>query len=176
MGGMASDGAYGEFDPDTGKNYGDSSGGFDLDQVESYQNVLNSMENSSDSTMDPMDGDISGEMFGVDESEMSDMSYGGATPLESNFSDFLNKHKDKLKDLPGGKGSGPKPLGDSGSLKFASEKGVTRPGGFSGEKNPYAAPKYYTPQGSVEFQKMVSGLLSNVFGSSIRKPTIRALI
>ena len=76
------------------------------------------------------------------------------------------------------KGSGPKPLGDSGSLRFASEKGVTRPGGFNidKEKNPYAAPKYYTPQGSVEFQKMVSGLLSNVFGSSIRKPTIRSLI
>ena len=177
MGGMASEGAYGEVD------FG---GGFDedlvdmfasdKDKLDSYQNVLNSMKNSSDSTMDPMDGDISGEMFGVDESEMSDMSYGGAEPLKSNFSDWLNKHKDKLKDLPGGKGSGPKPLGDSGSLRFASEKGMTRPGGFGEEKNPYAAPKYYTPQGSVEFQKMVSGLLSNVFGSNIRKPTIRSLI
>jgi hypothetical protein len=110
--------------------------------------------------------------------DVSNPTRDGATPLESNFSDWLNNNKDKLKDLPGGQGSGPKPLGDSGSLRFASEKGVTRPGGFNidKEKNPYAAPKYYTPQGSVEFQKMVSGLLSNVFGSSIRKPTIRSLI
>jgi hypothetical protein len=96
-------------------------------------------------------------------------------PLESNFSDWLNNNKDKLKDLPGGQGSGPKPLGDSGSLKLA-DRGLVGAKGFSEEKNPYAAPKYYTPQGSVEFQKMVSGLLSNVFGSSIRKPTIRSLI
>ena len=108
--------------------------------------------------------------------DFSNPTRDGAKPLESNFSDFLNKHKDKLKDLPGGTGSGSKPLGSSGSLRFANAEGVTRPGGFDGKKSPYAAPKYYTPQGSVEFQKMVSGLLSNVFGSSIRKPTIRSLI
>ena len=100
-----------------------------------------------------------------------------AKPLESNFSDFLNNLDfDKLKDLPGGQGSGPQPLGSSGSLRGASAEGVTGARGFRQMESPYAAPKYYTPQGSVEFQKMVSGLLSNVFGSSIRKPTIRSLI
>ena len=174
MGGMASEGAYGEVDFGGGYDADPvdmfDSNELDRDQLDSYQNVLNSMKNSSDSTMDPMDGDTSGEMFGVDESEMSDMSYGGATPLGEAGPGF------DFDKLPGGKGSGPKPLGDSGSLRFASEKGMTRPGGFGEEKNPYAAPKYYTPQGSVEFQKMVSGLLSNVFGSNIRKPTIRSLI
>jgi hypothetical protein len=144
--------------------------GLDADQADSFANVLSSTGGSSDFGMDPMDGDIGGKMFGVDESEMSDMSYGGATPLGEAGPGF------DFDKLPGGKGSGPKPLGDSGSLRFASEKGVTRPGGFGQEKNPYSAPKYYTPQGSVEFQKMVSGLLSNVFGSNIRKPTIRSLI
>lgn len=107
--------------------------------------------------------------------DISNPTRDGATPLESNFSDWLNNNKDKLKDLPGGQGSGPKPLGSSGSLKLA-DRGLVGAKGFSEEKNPYAAPKYYTPQGSVEFQKMVSGLLSNVFGSSIRKPSIRSLI
>ena len=179
MGGMASEGAYGEVDFGGGYDADPvdmlDSGELDRDQLDSYQNVLNSMKNSSDSTMDPMDGDISGEMFGVDESEMSDMSYGGATPLESNFSDWLNNNKDKLKDLPGGKGSGPQALGSSGSLKLADD-GLVGAKGFGRMESPYAAPKYYTPQGSVEFQKMVSGLLSNVFGSNIRKPTIRSLI
>ena len=178
MGGMASDGAYGEFDPDTGKNYGDFSGGFDedpvdmfasgeldRDQLDSYQNVLNSMENSSDPEMDD------------DLIDFSNPTRDGAEPLKSNFSDFLNNLDfDKLKDLPGGKGSGPQPLGSSGSLKGASAEGVTGARGFRQMESPYAAPKYYTPQGSVEFQKMVSGLLSNVFGSSIRKPSIRSLI
>lgn len=107
--------------------------------------------------------------------DFSNPTRDGATPLESNFSDWLNNNKDKLKDLPGGKGSGPQALGSSGSLKLADD-GLVGAKGFSGEKNPYAAPKYYTPQGSVEFQKMVSGLLSNVFGSNIRKPSIRSLI
>ena len=171
MGGIASEGAYGEFDPDTGKIYEDSSGGFDLDQVESYQNVLESMS-SSDKELD-----IGAELDDIDPDadliDFSNPTRDGATPLGEAGPGF---DFDKLKDLPGGKGSGPKPLGDSGSLRFASEKGVTRPGGFNEEKSPYAAPKYYTPQGSVEFQKMVSGLLSNVFGSNIRKPTIRSLI
>ena len=146
---------------------------YDLDDVsaimEMNREATNDQElNIGGSGSDPvMDDDLI---------DFSNPTRDGATPLESNFSDWLNNNKDKLKDLPGGKGSGPKPLGDSGSLRFANDEGVTRPGGFDGKKSPYAAPKYYTPQGSVEFQKMVSGLLSNVFGSSIRKPTIRSLI
>jgi len=159
MGSMSSDGAYGEVD------YG---GGLDMDQVESYQNVLESMS-SSDKELD-----IGAELDDIDPDadliDFSNPTRDGATPLGEAGPGFdFNK-------LSGGQGSGPKPLGDSGSLRFASEKGVTRPGGFDGKKSPYAAPKYYTPQGSVEFQKMVSGLLSNVFGSSIRKPSIRSLI
>lgn len=169
MGNMSSDGAYGEVDYGGGYDADPvdmfASGEIDKDQLDSYQNVLNSMENSSDPEMDD------------DLIDFSNPTRDGAEPLESNFSDFLNNLDfDKLKDLPGGKGSGPQPLGSSGSLRGASAEGVTGAKGFRQMESPYAAPKYYTPQGSVEFQKMVSGLLSNVFGSSIRKPTIRSLI
>lgn len=100
----------------------------------------------------------------------------GSDLLEANFLDKIkNLDKDALKGL-GGKGSGPQSLGSSGSLKGASAEGVTGARGFRGMESPYASPKYYSPRGSVEFQKMVSGLLSDVFKTSIRKPTIRSLI
>ena len=146
---------------------------YDLDDVsaimEMNREATNDQELNIGASNDPeMDDDLL---------DFSNPTRDGATPLESNFSDFLNNLDfDKLKDLPGGKGSGPQPLGSSGSLKGASAEGVTGARGFRQMESPYAAPKYYTPQGSVEFQKMVSGLLSNVFGSSIRKPTIRSLI
>ena len=104
----------------------------------------------------------------------------GSDLLEANLSDKIknfvdNLNADDLKGL-GGKGSGPQALGSSGSLKGASAEGVTGARGFRGMESPYAAPKYYSPRGSVEFQKMVSGLLSDVFKTNIRKPTIRSLI
>ncbi len=158
MGSMASDGAFGEVD------YG---GGLDMDQVESYQNVLESMS-SSDKELD-----IGAELDDIDPDadliDFSNPTRDGATPLGEAGPGFdFNK-------LSGGQGSGPKPLGSSGSLKLADD-GLVGAKGFGRMESPYAAPKYYTPQGSVEFQKMVSGLLSNVFGSSIRKPSIRSLI
>ena len=146
---------------------------YDLDDVsaimEMNRETTNDQELNIGASNDPeMDDDLL---------DFSNPTRDGATPLESNFSDFLNNLDfEKLKDLPGGQGSGPQPLGSSGSLKGASAEGVTGARGFRQMESPYAAPKYYTPQGSVEFQKMVSGLLSNVFGSSIRKPTIRSLI
>lgn len=158
MGSMSSDGAYGEVD------YG---GGLDMDQVESYQNVLESMS-SSDKELD-----IGAELDDIDPDadliDFSNPTRDGATPLGEAGPGF------DFDKLPGGKGSGPKPLGSSGSLKLADD-GLVGAKGFRQMESPYAAPKYYTPQGSVEFQKMVSGLLSNVFGSSIRKPSIRSLI
>ena len=100
----------------------------------------------------------------------------GSDLLEANLSDRIkNLNKDALEGL-GGKGSGPQLLGSSGSLKGASAEGVKGARGFRGMESPYAAPKYYSPRGSVEFQKMVSGLLSDVFKTNIRKPTIRSLI
>tara|TARA_R100001163_G_C5068158_1_gene208000 strand:- start:5202 stop:5735 length:534 start_codon:yes stop_codon:yes gene_type:complete len=99
----------------------------------------------------------------------------GSDLLEANFLDKIkNLDKDALKGL-GGKGSGPQSLGSSGSLKGADD-GLVGAKGFRGMESPYASPKYYSPRGSVEFQKMVSGLLSDVFKTSIRKPTIRSLI
>jgi len=103
----------------------------------------------------------------------------GSDLLEANLSDklknFVSKlDKDNLEGL-GGKGSGPQSLGSSGSLKGADD-GLVAAKGFRGMESPYAAPKYYSPRGSVEFQKMVSGLLSDVFKTNIRKPTIRSLI
>jgi hypothetical protein len=104
----------------------------------------------------------------------------GSDLLEANLSDKIKNFVDGLDadDLKGlgGKGSGPQALGSSGSLKGASAEGVTGARGFRGMESPYASPKYYSPRGSVEFQKMVSGLLSDVFKTSIRKPTIRSLI
>lgn len=104
----------------------------------------------------------------------------GSDLLEANLSDRIKNlasklDKDALEGL-GGKGSGPQLLGSSGSLKGASAEGVKGARGFRGMESPYAAPKYYSPRGSVEFQKMVSGLLSDVFKTNIRKPTIRSLI
>ena len=103
----------------------------------------------------------------------------GSDLLEANLSDkiknFVSKlDKDDLEGL-GGKGSGPQSLGSSGSLKGADD-GLVGAKGFRGMESPYASPKYYSPRGSVEFQKMVSGLLSDVFKTNIRKPTIRSLI
>ena len=126
------------------------------------------------------------DMRGIEEdddilvSEFSDPTKGeGSDLLEANLSDkirnyFSDLDKDAFKGL-GGKGSGPQSLGKSGSLKLADD-GLVGAKGFRGMESPYAAPKYYSPQGSVEFQKMVSGLLSDVFKTSIRKPTIRSLI
>ena len=99
----------------------------------------------------------------------------GSDLLEANLFDKIkNLDKDALKGL-GGKGSGPQSLGSSGSLKGADD-GLVGAKGFRGMESPYASPKYYSPRGSVEFQKMVSGLLSDVFKTNIRKPTIRSLI
>jgi hypothetical protein len=103
----------------------------------------------------------------------------GSDLLEANLSDKIKNFVDGLDadDLKGlgGKGSGPQALGSSGSLKGADD-GLVGAKGFRGMESPYASPKYYSPRGSVEFQKMVSGLLSDVFKTSIRKPTIRSLI
>lgn len=103
----------------------------------------------------------------------------GSDLLEANLSDKIKNFVSKLDedDLEGlgGKGSGPQSLGSSGSLKGADD-GLVGAKGFRGMESPYASPKYYSPRGSVEFQKMVSGLLSDVFKTNIRKPTIRSLI
>ena len=103
----------------------------------------------------------------------------GSDLLEANLSDklknfFSKLDKDDLEGL-GGKGSEPQSLGSSGSLRGADD-GLVGAKGFRGMGSPYAAPKYYSPRGSVEFQKIVSGLLSDVFKTNIRKPTIRSLI
>ena len=59
------------------------------------------------------------------------------------FRFFKLNNKDKLKDLPGGQGSGPKPLGSSGSLKLADDGLVGAKGkGFSNgiRKKPICSP------------------------------------
>tara|TARA_Y100000401_G_scaffold114365_1_gene116313 strand:- start:660 stop:1184 length:525 start_codon:yes stop_codon:yes gene_type:complete len=167
------DGAYGEFDANPGINS-------DADNVLAIMQMNREAE-ERDRKLDIKGIDIPEEDDDILVSEFSDPTKDeGSDLLEANLSDKIknfvdNLNADDLKGL-GGKGSGPQALGSSGSLKGASAEGVTGARGFRGMESPYAAPKYYSPRGSVEFQKMVSGLLSDVFKTSIRKPTIRSLI
>jgi hypothetical protein len=170
MGSMASDGAYGEVD------FG---GGYDSDTLAIME--MNREAEERDRKLDIKGIDIPEEDDDILVSEFSDPTKDeGSDLLEANLSDKIKNFVDGLDadDLKGlgGKDSGPQLLGSSGSLKGASAEGVTGARGFRGMESPYAAPKYYSPRGSVEFQKMVSGLLSDVFKTSIRKPTIRSLI
>ena len=163
------EGAYGEFDANPGV-YSDA------------DDVLAIMEMNREAAK----RDRILDMRGIEEdddilvSEFSDPTKDeGSDLLEANLSDKIKNFVDGLDadDLKGlgGKGSGPQALGSSGSLKGADD-GLVGAKGFRGMESPYASPKYYSPRGSVEFQKMVSGLLSDVFKTSIRKPTIRSLI
>lgn len=162
------EGAYGEFDANPGVDS-------DADDV------LAIMEMNREAAKRDRILDMRGIEEDDDMLDFSNPTKGeGSDLLEANLSDKIKNFVDSLDadDLKGlgGKGSGPQSLGSSGSLKGASAEGVTGARGFRGMESPYAAPKYYSPQGSVEFQKMVSGLLSDVFKTSIRKPTIRSLI
>ena len=163
------EGAYGEFDANPGV-YSDA------------DDVLAIMEMNREAAK----RDRILDMRGIEEdddilvSEFSDPTKDeGSDLLEANLSDKIKNFVDGLDadDLKGlgGKGSGPQALGSSGSLKGADD-GLVGAKGFRGMESPYASPKYYSPRGSVEFQKMVSGLLSDVFKTNIRKPTIRSLI
>ena len=162
MGAIDSGGGLGSSDMD----------GMSKDQFDSFANVVEATQGDFYSSPN-QELDIGAELDDIDPDadliDFSNPTRDGATPLGEAGPGFdFNK-------LSGGQGSGPKPLGSSGNLKLADD-GLVGAKGFGRMESPYAAPKYYTPQGSVEFQKMVSGLLSNVFGSSIRKPTIRSLI
>ena len=167
MGSMASDGAYGEVD------FG---GGYDSDTLAIME--MNREAEERDRKLDIKGIDVSEE-----DDDLLDFSNPtkdeGSDLLEANLSDklknFVSKlDKDNLEGL-GGKGSGPQALGSSGSLRSVDD-GLVAAKGFRGMESPYAAPKYYSPRGSVEFQKIVYGLLSDVFKTSIRKPKIRSLI
>ena len=164
------DGAYGEFDANPGVDS-------DADDV------LAIMEMNREAEERDRKLDIKGIDVLEEDDDMLDFSNPtkgeGSDLLEANLSDKIKNFVDGLDadDIKGlgGKGSGPQSLGSSGSLKGADD-GLVGAKGFRGMESPYASPKYYSPQGSVEFQKMVSGLLSDVFKTSIRKPTIRSLI
>jgi hypothetical protein len=169
------DGAYGEVDV---------GGGYDSDTL-AIMEMNREAEIADAESQRELDIGIGGFESGSEEDDdMLDFSNPtkgeGSDLLEANLSDKIKNFVDGLDadDLKGlgGKGSGPQSLGSSGSLKGANAEGVTGARGFRRMESPYAAPKYYSPQGSVEFQKMVSGLLSDVFKTSIRKPTIRSLI
>ena len=160
MGSMASDGAYGEVD------FG---GGYDSDTLAIME--MNREAEERDRKLDIKGIDVSEE-----DDDLLDFSNPtkdeGSDLLEANLSDklknFVSKlDKDNLEGL-GGKGSGPQALGSSGSLRSVDD-GLVAAKGFRGMESPYAAPKYYSPRGSVEFQKIVYGLLSDVFKTSIRK-------
>ena len=163
------DGAYGEFDANPGVDS-------DADDVLAIMEM-----NREADALDANDELNIGASEEDDELlDFSNPTKGeGSDLLEANLSDKIKNFVDGLDadDLKGlgGKGSGPQALGSSGSLKGADD-GLVGAKGFRGMESPYASPKYYSPRGSVEFQKMVSGLLSDVFKTSIRKPTIRSLI
>ena len=163
------DGAYGEFDANPGVDS-------DADDVLAIMEMNREAEIADAESERELDIGIDRLEEDDDMLDFSNPTKGeGSDLLEANFLDKIkNLDKDALKGL-GGKGSGPQSLGSSGSLKGADD-GLVAAKGFRGMESPYAAPKYYSPRGSVEFQKMVSGLLSDVFKTNIRKPTIRSLI
>ena len=161
------DGAFGEvdfgggFDEDLVNKF--DSGELDRDQLESYQNVLNSTKGSSDN---PVMHD--------DDRDFSNPTKGGATPLGEPGPEFdYSEALDKLSK--GGKGSGPQSLGSSGSLRSPGAK-VGDQRGFRNMDSPYQAPKYYSPQGSILYQGMTRELIKGLLSNSIRKPTIRSLV
>ena len=177
------DGAYGEVD--VGGGYG-----LDLMKRVGYDpDILAIMEmNKEADALEANDELNIGAPEGVPEEEDDDMldfsnptQGAGSNLLGATFFDNVKNFLSNLEaeDFEGlkelGKEDGPESLGERVSLRGASD-GLIRARGFRGMESPYAAPKYYSPQGSVEFQKMVSGLLSDVFKTNIRKPTIRSLI
>jgi len=178
MGSMSTDTSFDPSTADMVLSDDDFTLGLDADQADSFANVLSSTGGSSDFGMDPMDGDIGGKMFGVDESEMSDMNYGGATPLDEPGPEFGLDFEKGLESLrKGGKGSGPGALGDSGGLRTVGERNASARG-FRKlmDKSPYQAPSYYSPEGSVIYQGMTRELIKGLLSNSIRKPTIRSLV
>ena len=162
-------GAYGEVDV---------GGGYDSD-------ILDIMEMNREAAERDRKLGIKGIDVPEEDDDMLDFSNptqgAGSNLLEATFFDKVKNFLGNLEaeDFEGlkelGKEDGPELLGKGVSLRGADD-GLVRGRGFRGMESPYAAPKYYSPQGSVEFQKMVSGLLSDVFKTNIRKPTIRSLI
>tara|TARA_R110002020_G_scaffold131776_3_gene294499 strand:+ start:1313 stop:1828 length:516 start_codon:yes stop_codon:yes gene_type:complete len=171
MGSISSDdGAFGEFDSGGGYDVDPvemfASGEIDKDQLDSYQNVLNSTKGSSDYPV--MDDD---------DRDFSNPTKGGATPLgepgpEVDYSEAL----DRLSKI--GKGSGPQSLGDSGGLRTSFGERNTKGSGFRKLMNesPYQAPKYYSPQGSILYQGMARDLVKGLLSSRIRNPPITGLV
>ena len=164
------DGAFGEvdfgggFDEDLVNKF--DSGELDRDQLDSYQNVLNSTKGSSDNPV--MDDD---------DRDFSNPTKGGATPLGEPGPEFdYSGALDKLSKS--GKSSGPQSLGDSGGLRTSFGERNTKGSGFRKLMNesPYQAPKYYSPQGSIIYQGMTRELIKGLLSNSIRKPTIRSLV
>ncbi len=160
------DGAYGEvdfgggYDADPVEMF--ASGEIDKDQLDSYQNVLNSTKGSDLDDIDP-DADLK---------DFSNPTRDGATPLGEPGPEF---DLDRLSKI--GKGSGPQSLGDSGGLRTVGERN-TNPRGFRKlmDESPYQAPKYYSPQGSILYQGMARELIKGLLSNSIRKPILRSLV
>jgi hypothetical protein len=162
-------GAYGEFDANPGVNS-------DAD------NVLAIMEMNREAEERDRKLDIKGIDVSEEDDDMLDFSNPtkdeGSDLLEANFSDYLKdidyqKALDKLSG--GGKGFGPQSLGESGSIR-SPEKNLARAKDFDEIGNPYAAPKYYSPQGSVLYQNMTRDLIKGLLANTIRKPSIRSLV
>jgi hypothetical protein len=162
-------GAYGEFDANPGVNS-------DAD------NVLAIMEMNREAEERDRKLDIKGIDVSEEDDDMLDFSNPtkdeGSDLLEANFSDYLKdidyqKALDKLSG--GGKGFEPEALGESGSIGSPG-KNVAGAKGFSEIGSPYAAPKYYSPQGSVLYQNMTRDLIKGLLANTIRKPSIRSLV
>jgi hypothetical protein len=166
-------GAYGEFDANPGVNS-------DAD------NVLAIMEMNREAEIADAERDRKLDIKGIappeEDDDLIDFSNPtkdeGSDLLEANFSDYLKdidyqKALDKLSG--GGKGFEPEALGESGSIGSPG-KNVAGARGFSEMESPYAAPKYYSPQGSVLYQNMTRDLIKGLLANTIRKPSIRSLV
>tara|TARA_R110000824_G_scaffold316238_1_gene503450 strand:- start:960 stop:1547 length:588 start_codon:yes stop_codon:yes gene_type:complete len=195
MGSMSSDGdvegGYGDDDYNSGGSaevHSSNTGDVDVDTIMRMnreadladQNDRDEGELNIGATYDEMDGDTKGEMFGVDESEMSDMNYDGKTPLP-NDSDFdFSKIAKKLGKLGKGLGGESKSLGRSGPNKNLGDTSGPAGRGFSTEpfgQNPYGSPE--VPKRGLktaDYESVFGDVMGLLQRSRIRKPTISSLV
>ena len=191
MGSMSSDGegegGYGDEDyGDTNQGGPDanSTGDLNVDAIMDMnreadladQNDRDEGELNIGATYDEMDGDTKGEMFGVDESEMSDMNYGGKKPVP------IKGDKDfdwsKLSKLGKGFGGESESLGKSEKVKYISERqGANRYTQEPFGQNPYGSPE--VPKRGLktaDYQAVFADVMGLLQKSRIRKPTYSSLV
>jgi len=200
MGSMSSDGegqgGYGEGDSGYSNHGGsdaNSTGDLNVDAIMDMNREadLGSIQADGTRTVDPMDGAMpsivgddelnigaENQMFGVDESEMSDMNYGGKTPLPTDSDFDFSKIAKKLGKLGKGFDGGQKSLGESGPVDYIPEK----QGANSYRQEPFGRNPYGKPEvpkrglKTADYESVFADVMGLLQRSRIRKPTISSLV